>query len=119
MSYDPIFRERAVKYREGRSVSEACEAFGISNTAINSWQKQYEETGSLEKKPLDRKPRKIDDEQLRKDVHSRPDDFNWERAERFSCSSEGIRKALKRLKITRKKKRLPTRRSPRESGKNS
>ena len=103
MSYDPIFRERALKHEEAHGIGKTCESFGISTTAIKSWRKQYLETGSLEKKPLNRKHKKIDPEMLLKDVRDYPDSFNRERAERFGCSAEAIRKALKRLGVTLKK----------------
>ena len=106
MSYDPTFRKRAVKYRESHSRQETCEAFRISGRAIDAWLKKYLETGSLKDKPLERKHRKIDPELLHKDVRDNPDAFNWERAQRFGCTAEAIRKALKRLGVTRKKKRV-------------
>ena len=119
MSYDPKFRERAVKYEETHGAAKACEAFGISRTTIERWRAQYKETGSLANKPLNRGHKKIDPQQLLKDVHDHPDDFLHERAQRFGCTAEAIRKALKRHGITRKKKLSPTVRSPRKSGRNS
>ena len=43
---------------------------------------------------------------LKKDVELNPDSFIYERAERFSVSNSGMRYALKRLGISRKKKGL-------------
>jgi transposase len=107
MGYDKILRERAVLYRGKHTQKETCETFGVSATALKRWQKQYKETGSLENKLLERKWRKIDPEKLRADVQAHPDDFNDERAKRFGCSGEAIRQALRKLKITRKKRALP------------
>ena len=61
----------------------------------------------MEKQP-ERKVRasrtyKIDLEQLAQDVMDYPDAFQRERAVRFNCSDRAISKALKRLKVTRKK----------------
>ena len=38
-------------------------------------------------------------------IEDHPDDYIWERAQRFGVSKSGIRAALVRLKITYKKKR--------------
>jgi transposase len=105
MSYDPKFRERALIYFKTHSVKETCETFGISISALYAWKRQHAETGCLQNKPLHRTWRKIDPGKLRKDVKDYPDAFNRERAERFGCTEEAIRLALKKLKITRKKKR--------------
>ncbi|SUO94071.1 Transposase [Suttonella ornithocola] len=52
----------------------------------------------------ERKPSKIDDEALLKDIEQYPDDYQWESARRFNCSQSAICYALKRLKITHKKR---------------
>jgi hypothetical protein len=57
----------------------------------------------LANKPLNRKHKKTEPEKLLKDVQERPDDFNCERAQRFTGSAEAIRLAMKKLKITQKK----------------
>ena len=90
MSYDPTFRARTLKYRETHSLKETCEAFGVNASTVQKWHKRLLETGGLEDKPPNRKHRKIDPEQLRKDVKEHPDDFLGERAVRFGCSDEGI-----------------------------
>ena len=61
------------------------------------------ETGSLENRPLERSWRKIEPEKLKADVKEKPDDFDWERAERFGSSRQGIESARRKHKITRKK----------------
>jgi transposase len=106
MSYDPKFRERALKFFEAHSTKETCEAFGISPNALYTWKRRLAETGSLENKPLNRPWRKIDPEKLRKDVEDYPDAFNRERAQRFGCTEETVRLALKKLKKKKKKKTL-------------
>ena len=42
-------------------------------------------------------------EALKKDVDENPDSYIYERAERFSISASGMRYALKRLGMSRKK----------------
>ena len=104
MSYEKKLRKQAIEYRSTHTQAATSEAFGVSVSAVKRWQKQMKETGKLENKPLKRSGRKIKETELRADVEKYPDDFNWERAERFDCSEEGIRKAMKRHKITRKKR---------------
>ena len=118
MSYDKVLRERAVRYCEQHTHKETCEAFGVSVSAVKQWQKRYNETGNLANKPLHRTWRKIEPEKLRADVQEHPDDFNDERAQRFGCSGEAIRQALQKLKITRKKRALPTKKSPKKRDRN-
>jgi transposase len=105
-------------YSANHSLNETTAVFGISRYAITSWKKKYEETGNLENKPLERKWRKIDPEKLLTDVEAHPDDFYDERAARFGCTGEAIRQALKKLKITRKKRILPTGNSPGNNDRN-
>ncbi len=64
----------------------------------------------MEKKALNRRFRKIDPEKLKTYVAEHPDAYQSEMAEVFGCSESGIRDALRRHKITRKK-RLPDTRS--------
>ena len=96
-------RELAVKYRQRHSIKETCQTFEISTTALNNWVKRHKQTGNLANKPLNRKHKKIEPEKLLKDVQEHPDDFNYERAQRFGCSAEVIRLSMKKLKITQKK----------------
>jgi len=105
LGYSKDLKEKAIAYRESHTQAETCEAYRISTSAIKSWRRQIRETGKLETKPLIRSWRKIDPEKLKADIAENPDSYNAERAERFNYSEEGIRKAMKKLKITRKKRR--------------
>ena len=98
-------RELAVKYRQNNSIKETCEAFEISATALNKRVNRYKQTGSLANKALNRKHKKTEPEKPLKDVGEHTDDFNCERAQRFGRSAEAVRLAVKKLKITRKKRR--------------
>ena len=80
------------------------EVFRVSIATIRKWEKQLREEGHLEKKPVKRSFRKIDPEKLRCYVAEHPDAYQREMAKEFHCSESGIRDALKRLKITRKKR---------------
>jgi len=104
MSYDKKIREQALKYRATHTQKETSEVFEVSVSAIKDWQKLQKEQGNLERKKLTRKGRKIGESELKADVETYPEDFNRERAVRFGCTEEGIRKAMKRHKLTRKKR---------------
>ena len=104
MSYSVDLREQALKYRATHTQAETSEVFGVSVSAIKEWQKLQKEQGNVEKAELKRSGRKIKEEEIKADVEKYPEDFNWERAVRFGCSEEGIRLAMKRHKLTRKKR---------------
>ena len=106
MSYPTKYRKRTVEYRqEGHTLEETKEVFQVSISTIRKWEKQLREEGHLEKKPVKRGFRKIDPEKLKIYVAEHPDAYQSEMAKEFQCSESGIRDALERLDITRKKRR--------------
>lgn len=110
MSKSVDLRLSAVLYRlAGHSYPETAEVFHASVSAIRVWVRKYQETGNLSDKPLNRGFKKIDPDKLRDYVKERPDATQREMAQAFHCSNQAISKALKRLKVTRKKKRFATR----------
>ena len=105
MSYSKEYRERTIEYRQaGHTLEETRQIFKISITTIRKWEKQLKEKGNLEKKELHRSYRKIDPEKLKAYVAEHPDAYQSEMAKEFGCSESGIRDALRRDKITRKKR---------------
>ena len=76
----------------------------IGKSTLNQWLKKYRETGDLSNKPLNRGYKKIDPEKLKKYVQEHEDIIQADMAKEFSCSIPGICKALKRNKITLKKR---------------
>ena len=118
MSYSKDLRERVVEYKQsGHTYEETHAIFKVAISTIQKWEKQQKETGSLEKKELHRGFRKIDPEKLKSYVAEHPDAYQSEMAREFGCSESGIRDALKRLKITRKKNdSLPGAKSRKSSG---
>lgn len=105
MSYSKDYRERTIEYRkEGHTLEETHQVFKVSRSTIQKWEKQLKETGDLGKKELHRDFRKIDPEKLRTYVAEHPDAYQREMAEAFGCSPSGIRDALQRCQITRKKR---------------
>ena len=99
--YDIRFRKQVLEIRakEGLSIREVAKRFGISFRSVVSWLQR------LEPKVKRNKPAtKIDMVALAADVQLNPDSFLHERAARFGVTATGIRHALKRLKVTHKKK---------------
>ena len=89
---------------QGHSQESTRKRFCLGKNTIRNWQKLQKETGDLSNRELDRSWRKIEPEKLKTDVEIYPDDFNAERAKRFNCSEDGMRRAMKRNKLTRKKR---------------
>jgi transposase len=105
MAYPTIMRERALEaLRNGRSREDVKEMFGLGSHTLRDWEKLEEETGSLDKRPLNRKPRLIDLEALRKYCEENPFATHIEAGVHFSCSERVIRYAKNKLGITRKKR---------------
>jgi len=109
MAYPTIFRERAIEALRGnRTKTEVTEIFNLGIHTLKNWEKLEEETGNLQKRELNRNPRKIDREELKKYVEENPFATHIEAAAHFECSESGIRHAKKALGITRKKRQLLT-----------
>jgi len=109
MRYSVDIRQKALAaLRKGRSKKQVNEMFALGINTLKSWEKLEEETGSLEYRPLERKPSKIDRDELRKYCKDNPMATHTEAAIHFNCTEAAIRKAKKQLKITRKKRQHDT-----------
>ena len=109
MSKSVDLRLSAVLYRlDGHTYAETAKIFHVSVFAVHTWVQKYQETGDLSDKPLNRGFKKIDPEKLRAYVKGHQDATQQEIADEFHCSNQAVSKALKRLNITRKKKRAAT-----------
>ena len=105
MCYCPKFRERVLaRVDAGKTQKEVRIMFGLGANTISQWEKLRKETGKLENRELKRQHKKIDPEKLKTDISEKPDDFDEERAVRFNCTGEAIRKVRKKHKLTRKKR---------------
>lgn len=62
------------------------------------------EKGDLNAKKPNRSFKKIDPDKLKEYVEQHPDAYQKEIAREFGCAQSAVQKALKRLKIKRKKK---------------
>ena len=104
MSYDIKYRQRAIEYwQDGHSKKATAEVFKVSPTTLQTWKSQLKETGSLAPKKRVETWRKIDPRKLRKYNEEHPDAYLKDIAEEFHCVISAVEKALKRLKISRKK----------------
>ena len=106
MAYSIDFRKRAIEYmNEGHSEKELYEAFKILPSNVYRWRKLLERTGLLKPEYRKTRKRKIDIEELERAVERKPDITLPELAKMFNCTKQSIDAALKRAKITRKKRR--------------
>jgi len=104
MSYDINYRQRALAYlSEGHTQKETAAVFSVSTSTLWEWKSQLKETGKLAPKKRKETWRKIDPEKLRQYVADHPDAYQHEIAAAFGVRLFAVQKALKRLKITRKK----------------
>jgi transposase len=112
MRYDEKFREKAVRFKDsGHSFAELKEFFGISYQSYYDWKKLFEKTGKYAA-PMKKhvRSRKIDKQKLVEIIELKGDSIEQgDLAKIFGCSQQAISKALKELKITRKKRLSHTR----------
>ena len=87
-----------IKVKEKLSIRKVAKRFGISPTTVFKW------TKGLEAKIRRKRPStKIDMESLKKDVEENPDNYQYERAQKFGVSQRVICYALKRMGVSYKK----------------
>ena len=122
MAYDERFRRKAVEYKDGgHTFVQLKKVFGITSRSYYEWKQNKEQSGLyvLPKEGKATRKRKIDLDELQKVMDETPDLFLKEIAEKFNCSITAVHKRLKRLKITHKKRHLPTRKNLKKSERNS
>ena len=106
MGYDKRYKERVLSYLEaGHTQAETSAIFGVGTTTIKGWKKRQASGEGLEARKRQSRPRKIDPERLRTYMSANPDAYEREIAAEFNCARSAVQKALKRLGITRKKRR--------------
>ncbi|WP_227672111.1 IS630 transposase-related protein [Psychrobacter urativorans] len=100
MTYSADFRNQVIRNikQKDMSIRQVCVFYHISKTTLQRWLKDP----SIQK-TRNKTPNKIPNDALLKDVELYPDDYLYERAQRFNCSKSGIEAALKRLGISKKK----------------
>ena len=105
MAYSEDYRKRVIEYKqEGHTQAEVYEAFKVYPRTVREWEAR-KAAGTLKAEyPKNHKPRKLPLDELARYIDEHPDDFLEEIGEHFNCSGEAVRKALRKLKITRKKR---------------
>jgi len=104
MSYSIKFREEVLRHHDqGNTIQQCQELFGVGTTTIMEWKRLKKETGSLDAKQRSYTPTKLDPVRLMTYVSENPDKYLREIGEEFECNESAVRKAFKRLGITRKK----------------
>ena len=100
---DPLkFRQKVfeVKKKHRLTYEQTSERFDVSIRTLFRWEQR------LEPKTTRNKPAvKLDMDEFEKHVEEYPDAYQWERAQHFNVAKSTIYYALKRLKLSRKKKR--------------
>ena len=107
MTYPGSFRQKVLTYKKKHNLSIRATAkhFEIAINSVVSWLEKPEPAKTKSRPSI-----KISKEALLKDVEDYPDDFLYERAQRFDATPAGIHLALKRLKLSRKKNSKTSRR---------
>jgi transposase len=120
MAYSVDLRNRVIDFvNKGNSQKKASVIFNVGTSTITRWLALLSEKGSLEKRPLNRSASKFESEKLNAYIEENPDAFLKDVAEHFGGSITGAFHALKREKITLKKKSLFIRKEMKKNAKNS
>ena len=114
MTYPAHIRKKILAELENSTYREVAARHRISPNTLATWKKQPQPKGSRRSAP-----RLLTEEVIQQDVAEHPDDYQWERAARLGCSQNGICKALKRYRITIKKKTSVTARQTKKYAVNS
>jgi len=105
MAYDIKFKQKTIEYHEnGNSRRKTAETFGISTSTLNTWLKEYREHGEFIIKPKPANRAVLTKEGLLAYFEGDDDSYQEETAKHFGVTQAAISKALKRFKITRKKR---------------
>ncbi len=105
MAYSVDLRKRVLEYNaEGHTYEETKKVFKVGITTIKEWKRLLSETGSLEKRELNREARLFADDELRAYMDENPLAILEDIAKYFGGSQSGANAALARLNITLKKR---------------
>jgi len=109
MAYSEDYRKRTVEfYHEGNTQTRVREIFKVDPKTLLDWEARYAAGELKPTYPKTRKSRKLEPDALIAYHEENPDDFLYEIGEHFDCSGEAVRKALKKLGVTRKKRPVTT-----------
>ena len=103
--YSLDLRERVLKYLErNQDKKAASDLFQVGIATVYRWVARKKEKGHVQPLRREYAYKKIDDQKLIEYVQAHPDHFLSEIAKEFNLTPQAIFYALKRLKITRKKR---------------
>ncbi len=109
MAYSLDMRQRALDLlEEGKSKTEISRMLGASRTSILRWEKRALRGELAAIYPKKRGGFRVDDEKLKAYVAKNPDAYQAEIAEAIGAKENTVCRALKRLKISRKKRHRST-----------
>ncbi len=99
-------RERVIHFIEsGGAIVEACRLFQVSSSSVYRWRQLKNSVGHLSAAAPVRAAYKIDDLALIDFLECNPVAYQSEIAAHFNVTQSGVCRAMKRLNITRKKRR--------------
>jgi len=105
MAYSLDMRQRALELvKEGKSKTEISRMFGVSRTSVLRWEKRASRGELAAIYPKERGGWRVDDEKLKAYVAKHPDAYQAEIADAIGAKENTVCRALKRLKISRKKR---------------
>lgn len=103
--YSVDLRKRVLAYiAETKDKEKASQVFKVGIATIYRWITRKEQTGNVEPFPRKSYKKKIDDQKLITYVEQNSDHFLSEIANHFGTTPQAVFYALRRLKITRKKR---------------
>ena len=103
MRYSSDLREKVINYiEEGGLVERAAKKFEVGVSTIYKWRAKGDDYKEY-RKPGPKQRRKIDIEKLQQEIDSHPDRQQKEHAETFGVNKSTICRAMKSLKVSRKK----------------
>ena len=109
--YSVDLRKRVLEYiDETQDKIKASQLFKVGIATIYRWIARKTQTGNVIPSPKKAYKKKIDDQKLVTYVMQNPDHFLSEISNHFGTTLQAVFYALKRLKITRKKRLLSIRR---------
>jgi transposase len=107
MAYGEDYRKRTVEYyHEGHTQAEVHDVFKVHPKTLRDWETRMEKGDLKPSYPRTRKPRKLPPDELLAYVEQNPDDFLAEIGAHFGASDVAVGRALRKLKITQKKRVL-------------
>jgi transposase len=107
MAYSKDYRKRALELLgEGQSCRAVSETLGIDRKTLYTWKKRNEEGQLGASYPKRRGAYRINEAAIKAHLEEHPDAYLAELAVVAGGSTHGVRHALKRMGITRKKRPL-------------